>query len=108
MGVLRCINKECHYYDEGIPDNCSHHFLRINECAGAIRTTEDDDSTVGFYADALTSTECQCGKSKKPRYSLCYTCYKSLPKDMQRALWQKMGQGYEQAYDAAVNWLEEA
>ena len=58
-----------------------------------------------FYIDELRSDECQCGRSKEPRHSLCGTCYFELPKDMQRDLWLPIAGGYEEAYDAAVQYL---
>jgi hypothetical protein len=58
-----------------------------------------------FYATELKSEECFCGKTKKPRMSFCYRCYKSLPGDMQKDLYQPLGNGYEEAYEEAVAWL---
>ncbi len=58
-----------------------------------------------FYIDELRSDECQCGNWKKPGHSFCYKCYRSLPGHYQQDLWQRMGDGYEQAYDAACTWL---
>ena len=56
----------------------------------------------GFYANELDGKECQCGRTKKSRMSFCYTCYKSLPRDIQRALYALIGSGYEEAYEEAV------
>ena len=58
-----------------------------------------------FYYDELRGEECSCGRYKKPGYSFCYRCYKSLPRDFKRDLYQRIGAGYEQAYDAAVQYL---
>ena len=69
--------------------------------------TESKMSDVKFYIQELRSEECACGRSKRSRYSFCYTCYQLLPDDMQRDLWNYMGDGYEEAYDAAVAWLKE-
>jgi hypothetical protein len=60
-----------------------------------------------FYLRELRGEECQCGKAKKSGHSFCWECYKSLPNDMQRALYRRYGYGYEEAYDAAVKWLTE-
>lgn len=60
---------------------------------------------VRFYLDELKSDECQCGRPKRPRNSLCFRCYKDLPEDMKKDLWQPIGAGYEEAYDAAVHYL---
>lgn len=39
--------------------------------------------------------------------SFCYKCFKNLPRDLQNDLYLRMGDGYEQAYDAAVKVLED-
>lgn len=62
---------------------------------------------VKFYIQELRSEECACGRTKRPRYSFCYTCYQLLPDDMRKDLWSYMGDGYEEAYDSAVAWLTE-
>lgn len=58
-----------------------------------------------FYIDGLLSEECQCGRPKKRHNSFCYGCYKGLPHDMQRALYNRIGFGYRRAYEAAVAFL---
>lgn len=58
-----------------------------------------------FYISEFRSEECQCGRTKQTRRSFCYQCYASLPPVKQKALFQKFGQGYEQAYDDALLWL---
>ena len=60
---------------------------------------------IKFYLKELQSEECQCGKPKNKGFSFCYGCYKSLPIEMQRALWQQIGAGYEDAYDQALKYL---
>jgi hypothetical protein len=60
-----------------------------------------------FYISELRSEECQCGKTKKSKMSLCFQCYSSLPKEMQRDLYRPLGRGYEEAYDNAVKLLNE-
>jgi len=60
-----------------------------------------------FYYDELMGEECQCGRPKRKRRSFCYKCYSSLPHHMQRDLYQLIGQGYEEAYDEAVRWLND-
>lgn len=52
------------------------------------------------------STTCAvCGKPKKPNNGFCRSCYFSLPKAMQSAMWQRFGEGYEEAHCAASDWL---
>ena len=58
-----------------------------------------------FYVKALGSDECQCGREKKPGLALCYRCFKSLPREMQQALYSPLGAGFEEAYEKAVKWL---
>lgn len=58
-----------------------------------------------FYVSVLRSNGCQCGKPKKPRMALCYTCYKELPDHMQKDLYKQLGYGFEEAFDKAVQWL---
>lgn len=58
-----------------------------------------------FYLNEFRSEQCQCGLSKQSRRSFCYTCFKRLPEFKQKALFQRFGEGYEEAYDDAVKWL---
>ena len=60
-----------------------------------------------WYLKEFKSNECACGRSKKPRFSFCYQCYIELPDDMQKALYRKFMNGYEEAYDDAFGWLKE-
>lgn len=60
-----------------------------------------------FYVSELRSDECQCGPNKKPGRSFCYGCYKALPKDIQKGLYRRIYDGYEQAYDEAVKFLSD-
>ena len=58
-----------------------------------------------WYIKEFKSNECTCGKTKRPGSSFCYTCFKALPSTYQHALYLKMGDGYEEAYEDAVEWL---
>ena len=60
-----------------------------------------------FYIKELLSNECQCGRRKKSRHSLCWPCFKRLPWSMQQDLYLGIGEGYEEAYDAALKWLND-
>jgi len=60
-----------------------------------------------FYIRMLASEECFCDREKKHGYAFCYDCYKQLPPEMQKALYQLVGQGFEGAYEDAVKWLSE-
>ena len=46
----------------------------------------------------LIGTACRCGNLKQPKQTFCRKCYYSLPEEMRRALYQRMGEGYEEAY----------
>jgi hypothetical protein len=58
-----------------------------------------------FYLQELQSNECLCGDYKNPGKSFCYWCYGRLPKAMKNALYQQIGNGYEEALDEAVKYL---
>lgn len=53
------------------------------------------------------SLTCMCGKPKKQRRSFCTPCYFSLPKEMRDELYNPFGGGYETAYSAAKDWLNQ-
>ncbi len=59
-----------------------------------------------FYIRELRSEQCQCGRGKKSGKSFCYSCWKRLPEDLQRALYRRIGEGYEAAYERAVMHLD--
>jgi hypothetical protein len=63
-------------------------------------------ATVELVRD-LRGTLCACGRGKQTGNSFCYRCYGSLPKDMQRALYRLVGDGYEAAYAAALQFLRQ-
>jgi hypothetical protein len=56
---------------------------------------------------ALMIARCECGNTKGLKMSSCRSCYYKLPRQMQRNLYKRAGHGYEEAYDAAVKYLEE-
>jgi hypothetical protein len=60
---------------------------------------------IAFYAGVLASEECQCGAEKDRRNALCWHCFTSLPTHMKNDLYQRLGNGFEEAYEAAVDWL---
>lgn len=49
----------------------------------------------------LLSIDCECGRKKKTRQSFCSKCYFSLPRQLQAALYQRVGEGYEEAHAQA-------
>ena len=60
-----------------------------------------------FYVNVMKSEKCQCENPKKRRYALCFNCWKKLPEYMQKALYRRLGFGFEKAYDKAVRCLNE-
>lgn len=58
-----------------------------------------------FYAGVLKGEECQCGRPKKRGRAVCTGCYYALEPHMQRALYRKIGNGFEEAYEEAVGWI---
>jgi hypothetical protein len=56
----------------------------------------------------LLGNVCHGCKGPKPsRMSHCRSCYFSLPKDMRRALYKRIGEGYEEAYAESLELLKE-
>jgi hypothetical protein len=53
----------------------------------------------------LAGTKCRCGARKKPRRSVCMSCWRLLSDEEQRALYRRFGSGYEAAYAAALKSL---
>ncbi len=52
--------------------------------------------------DELMGTKCRCGANKKTQNTFCGVCFHKLPKPMKYALYKRVGDGYEEAYLAAV------
>ncbi len=65
-----------------------------------------DAKDLKFYREELFSDECFCGETKKPRTALCGKCYYRLPASMRKNLYLQVGNGYEDAYEEAVAWLD--
>lgn len=58
---------------------------------------------------SIRSTLCPaCAGKKKQMRSLCFGCYRSLPRPMKGALYRLVGNGYEQALDDALKRLDVA
>ena len=55
----------------------------------------------------LQATSCYCGAKKKRGHTFCYPEYRSLPPAMQQALYNRLGHGYEEAYQAARKYFFE-
>ena len=55
----------------------------------------------------LAGTTCRCGAEKEAHKTLCRGCYYRLPKGLRNALYRLLGEGYEEAYEAAARFLDE-
>jgi hypothetical protein len=53
---------------------------------------------------ALDARRCLCGREKRRQMAFCGLCFHLLPEEMQKALYRKVGQGFEAAYVRAVDW----
>lgn len=62
---------------------------------------------IRFYLEELKSNECRCGAWKQQRKTFCYVCFKSLPDDIQKALYRRIGDGYEEAREEAEKFLQD-
>jgi hypothetical protein len=61
-----------------------------------------------IWDDFTKSTRCSaCGGIKKTMNAFCRSCYYRLPVTMRQALWQRFGEGFEEAFEAAKNWFKE-
>lgn len=56
----------------------------------------------------LKGTTCQCGADKKSMQSFCVACYFHLPRELRHRIYDKIGEGYEEAYKASVDALNAA
>ena len=92
-------------YSEYSTKGTGHGSARMNTKRAEEPQVSKGKSDRAFYTAMLVSEECLCGKTKLRSNSFCYSCYKSLPVEMQRALYRGLGRGYEQAVDAATVWL---
>jgi hypothetical protein len=72
--------------------------------------TDTDNQTakdLEWYIAEFRSEECLCGRSKQPTRPFCYRCYSELPAHMKKAVWQRFRNGYEEAFEDAVQWLQQ-
>ena len=55
----------------------------------------------------LPLAKCFCGAKKAMQQTFCRAHYSSLPPRMRSALYQRFGDGYEEAYTAARKYFEQ-
>ena len=70
--------------------------------------SSDSGMTQMELVKELRSTKCRCGQIKQSGHTFCRACYYLLPTDMRSRLYNHLGNGYEEAYAAAVERLDEA
>jgi hypothetical protein len=58
--------------------------------------------------EELRGQRCRCRQHKVAGQTFCARCYYMLPKEMQLALYKKLFAGYEEAYQAACEFLDAA
>lgn len=56
-------------------------------------------------AEELRSEKCFCGQKKMPGFTFCGRCYHRLPRWIQKGLFRRMGDGYEQARKRAEEFV---
>jgi hypothetical protein len=62
--------------------------------------------TTDILIDSLYSKVCPaCGDRKGEQKSFCYSCYGKLPPNFKRAVYARVGHGYEPAMLEAMNFL---
>lgn len=62
--------------------------------------------SVPSVLEIFLSANCPaCGASKKANTAFCGQCYHSLPKGFRQALWQRFGEGFEEAFAVSLRWL---
>jgi hypothetical protein len=60
----------------------------------------------GFYVEALKREACVCGRQKRSGLVFCNRCFNGLPRDLRKRLWQRLGEGFEDAYEEALAMVE--
>jgi hypothetical protein len=67
---------------------------------------KEDEVTTRELIDSLCSNLCPaCGRGKVARKTLCGHCYHALPRGLQKALYNRLGEGYSEAVDEALHQL---
>lgn len=57
--------------------------------------------------EILKNNQCACGAGKLPRNAFCRDCFYTLPPTIRKALYVRIGVGFEQSYELAVRTLRE-
>jgi hypothetical protein len=59
------------------------------------------------FSYAIASDICACCNIKKPGFAFCYGCLTALPDNLKLSLYRPLRDGFEEAYEEAVEWLNE-
>lgn len=57
--------------------------------------------------EILKNNQCRCGAGKLARMAFCRDCFYKLPQPIRKALYARVGFGFEQAYQLAGRTLDE-
>lgn len=55
--------------------------------------------------DEFNGNKCRCGSEKRAYVTFCGKCFYALPHNIRIMLRRKLGEGYEEAYESAVQFL---
>ncbi len=62
--------------------------------------------TVEQQCEVLNSKRCRCGRSKGDRKAFCFLCWRQLSERNQKLLYNRVGDGFGEAYQLAVETLD--
>lgn len=62
--------------------------------------------TVREMIKELAGGVCRCGNDKKSGQTFCARCYHQIPRELQRALYLSVTNGYDAAYNRACEFLD--
>jgi hypothetical protein len=65
-----------------------------------------NDLETTHLIEELGGGRCRCGRVKRSGQTFCGGCYHALPLPARTALYRRVGEGYEEAYAAAVRILD--
>lgn len=71
-----------------------------------LKEIEEMGMSLQESVDVLKSLKCRCGNDKPYSFALCRKCYSRLSPAIKKALYQKIGFGFEQSYDLACKTLD--
>ena len=66
--------------------------------------TQDQKDKLECF-QALKNGTCRCGAAKQTGMAFCFACWRHLPENIRRALYRRIGQGFEAAYRVACEYL---